>query len=538
MSHRSRKLLHRTQRLGVWLAICLGIVALTPTAHADPHALFYTVVGQQQLFFNVLAALDQADYVEPIEERARLLEKRKTVGFGPEEDERVTETKSELASILTRGITLEGNDLWTAYLTHQFALERARRNNTDEVLRIFCERGLGLKECEGDDDSVKYEEDQKEAFIVNPALRNIETYTSGVLGILGSSYTGYDQAKRQQLETDHSNRPYPFDSFLAELRDQASRNPTLARGSTSRTAQAATNEPTLAERAVERVASAAASVYRPTNVNPATFNDLDINEDGSVELALLSDENSKMLDESGGAYIDRYIASVGNLLKLPGAMISTAGKGEGAVAAVHEAEEEGGALADTVAVPQPQSDTGGAVAGITSNANAAFPNPTPVLGGRQVRIKVPAHAKLAAADVALGTLGSAEENLKYAPPKAESIVEGAKPLVEAGSAPTAPAPGAGPAVQGLSTSDSLDSRPGRVLHSTAVIDSTATSLHTNKTPLAPGTNPVGIHHEQGAVHLLKAIGYQADRGGCNCHDYSRTVPNSFGQNILRKINGH
>ena len=37
----------------------------TQTAFADPHAVFYTVSGQQQLFFNMLAALDQADYVEP-----------------------------------------------------------------------------------------------------------------------------------------------------------------------------------------------------------------------------------------------------------------------------------------------------------------------------------------------------------------------------------------------------------------------------------------------------------------------------------------
>ncbi|HSX24585.1 MAG TPA: hypothetical protein VLG69_01320, partial [Candidatus Andersenbacteria bacterium] len=34
-------------------------------AHADPHAVFYTDRAQEQLFYNVLAALNQADYVEP-----------------------------------------------------------------------------------------------------------------------------------------------------------------------------------------------------------------------------------------------------------------------------------------------------------------------------------------------------------------------------------------------------------------------------------------------------------------------------------------
>lgn len=33
-------------------------------AFADPHAVFYTDTGQKQVFFNVLAALNQADYVE------------------------------------------------------------------------------------------------------------------------------------------------------------------------------------------------------------------------------------------------------------------------------------------------------------------------------------------------------------------------------------------------------------------------------------------------------------------------------------------
>lgn len=33
--------------------------------YADPHAVFYTDKGQEQVFYNVLAALNQADYAEP-----------------------------------------------------------------------------------------------------------------------------------------------------------------------------------------------------------------------------------------------------------------------------------------------------------------------------------------------------------------------------------------------------------------------------------------------------------------------------------------
>lgn len=43
----------------------LGALLLAKPAYADPHAVFYTDRGQAQLFYNVLAALNQADYVEP-----------------------------------------------------------------------------------------------------------------------------------------------------------------------------------------------------------------------------------------------------------------------------------------------------------------------------------------------------------------------------------------------------------------------------------------------------------------------------------------
>lgn len=54
---------------GVWVfalitSACL-VVILPKVALADPHAMFYTDKGQQQVFYNILAALNQADYVEP-----------------------------------------------------------------------------------------------------------------------------------------------------------------------------------------------------------------------------------------------------------------------------------------------------------------------------------------------------------------------------------------------------------------------------------------------------------------------------------------
>jgi len=55
--------------LAGWV-LCIVIISvflftsLTHPALADPHAMFYTDKGQQQVFYNILAALNQADYVE------------------------------------------------------------------------------------------------------------------------------------------------------------------------------------------------------------------------------------------------------------------------------------------------------------------------------------------------------------------------------------------------------------------------------------------------------------------------------------------
>lgn len=58
---------HRRSASRYLLAISLLIAVLTIfpyPASADPHAMFYTDRAQEQLFYNVLAALNQADYVE------------------------------------------------------------------------------------------------------------------------------------------------------------------------------------------------------------------------------------------------------------------------------------------------------------------------------------------------------------------------------------------------------------------------------------------------------------------------------------------
>jgi len=48
----------------LFATIVIMVIIKPQFALADPHAMFYTDRGQEQVFYNVLAALNQADYVE------------------------------------------------------------------------------------------------------------------------------------------------------------------------------------------------------------------------------------------------------------------------------------------------------------------------------------------------------------------------------------------------------------------------------------------------------------------------------------------
>lgn len=136
----------------------------TPSASADPHAVFYTDRAQEQLFYNTLAALNQADFVEPPTlqsgqfSRESLVNLREStlpsplpgqqaLPFSREQNPTLNATRTELPGIVSRNITLEGNDLWTAYLFQQFALETDVRTSLSKLTRIICTDALGQTGC-------------------------------------------------------------------------------------------------------------------------------------------------------------------------------------------------------------------------------------------------------------------------------------------------------------------------------------------------------------------------------------------------------
>ena len=156
----------RRYHLAIFSLVFALIIALHPSpALADPHAVFYTDRAQEQLFYNFLAALNQADYVEPgipgspysrvklVEDRAQQALLQSSINGAPSPIPYITPnpvenaTRTNLPSVVTRNITLEGNDLWTAYLYQQFALETDIRRTLSELSRLYCENSLGRAGC-------------------------------------------------------------------------------------------------------------------------------------------------------------------------------------------------------------------------------------------------------------------------------------------------------------------------------------------------------------------------------------------------------
>ena len=191
----------------------------TPT-HADPHAVFYTDRAQEQLFYNVLAALNQADYVEPgipgsPYSRAQLVTDRNNAATAqsiangapsplpystPNPVEQSTHTN--LPSVVTRNITLEGNDLWTAYLYQQFALETDTRVALSELSRLYCENSLGRAGCSDQPGGAQ----QQQATFPADVNQFVQQPNLSLVSALSSSFgTGSTTTEEQDLQNKITN---------------------------------------------------------------------------------------------------------------------------------------------------------------------------------------------------------------------------------------------------------------------------------------------------------------------------------------------
>ncbi|MEO6077820.1 MAG: hypothetical protein ABIP54_03465 [Candidatus Andersenbacteria bacterium] len=202
-------------------------VANTPLALADPHAVFYTDRAQEQLFYNVLAALNQADYVEPgigdfPYARNNLAQNRNfaanpdpasqnTSPLGPETNLVLRQTHTDLPSVVSRNITLDGNDLWTAYLLNQYALETDTRRATSELLRKLCTSALGLIGCSTNPGPANQ---QSEAFVTT--IDQLNQPNLSAISPLGTGTQGQKDTIAKMTGTKITDPTAPADALNPE----------------------------------------------------------------------------------------------------------------------------------------------------------------------------------------------------------------------------------------------------------------------------------------------------------------------------------
>ncbi|MFH1353858.1 MAG: hypothetical protein ABIH36_01095 [bacterium] len=223
------------------LVVVAGILGAVRAAKADPHAMFYTAIGQQQLFYNVLAALDQADYVETQFSREELVkargEEKATPPFKDEEfplteatkvgQETVSETDPGIADLLMRSITLEGTDQYNDELVREFGAESGRRNATSELLRALCDYGLGFKDCENDKTGMtpaqiaEAEDYRRGAVVRDPLEWNMRPITDGVLAAFSSGTEADKQERLRRFSKPEGERmPMAYSPTIAKWRKE------------------------------------------------------------------------------------------------------------------------------------------------------------------------------------------------------------------------------------------------------------------------------------------------------------------------------
>ncbi len=465
----------RNYFFGILIAIA-SFVVLAPSAYADPHAVFYTDRAQEQLFFNVLAALNQADYVESgIDSgqynRPKLVASRQSassgsagqpiVQFTGEQSQLISSTHTDLPGIVSRNITLEGDDLWTAYLVYQFALETSIRKSTSRLARILCQNVFGDPGCNqkpGNDNAL------------NDAFTTIPISKEGEIAIAQDAIlaSGEDSEKQLKIEIQNATNkqdigknkalytvPRPYDASLGLLRKN---NPQTANEGASDFINNLTSE----------ISGAA------IGVDPTTFSNVTFDSDGSPKLA-------------DNITSDAYVLKLKQIMDLPYRLQIIADYGEEQARTFQYYQENPTAKADSLLK----------LTGDTTDGSG------PLVG----RITTPVSAKLASVDSALALANSVATSQQFAS-AADVTTPGTDSLVTPGLSNTLP-PGVTDNLPDFSNivlntsnqqgqvagvSQSFDTNQNQIFQETYNQSSTRS--------LSPAANPRDPLEEPGVIELI------------------------------------
>jgi len=472
-------------RLGgvlVVLFVLIGIFGGVHVAQADPHAVFYTAIGQQQLFYNVLAALDQADYVETQYAREQLVEKRaKEQAEPPFRDEEFPLTEATkvgqettsitdpgIADILTRLITLEGTDLYNDQLVREFGAESGRRNSTSELLRTLCDYGLGFKDCEFDTTSMsaaKIEDYRRGAIVKDPLEWNLRPVIDGVLAAFLSGTEADRQERLKRFKkTEGEIMPMAYSPTIAKWREEINKSPDAA----------------LKTEMLDRMLIDVASVYVPPDFEFPYGNFKVSTAPDSYRETVVDCAPKSASDPSE---IECLENAASNVLFAPMMAHEIAAAAQGRIAAQQKIMEEQGLLADVTLKSSKYGLLG-------ESPPSSINNPEEL----SVLVKNPVAVR--AADVyslpnALALLDTSQQ----ASALAGLDKPGSKQLVERGSGSSSPG-----------------SSPGNVQGLQATVAGTGLNLFgldprydEAKEPTSPSANLIAGHLEQGAVQTLRVL---------------------------------
>lgn len=284
-----------------------GLLFAKP-AQADPHGVFFTVVGQQQLFFNILAALNQADYVEPLQLRQQLAQGRDTAGYVPSSDARLTSTATQLAEVLTRSVSLEGQDVRTQERSDEFAREVVRQQRVAELIKQYCQEAFGAPDCTGDvEEGLKKAPGRRtgreQSFIQDPLAYARLPHILGIMGALTSGTKEHDDfAKEILLEAQAGGIALPFEY-----------SPEIAAW---RKAAEDSRDGQRAVAALDRALANTADTFLQGDLNPGFWKDVHLTSDGGAEVDIgPSDDSGRRMTPANG--VAKHYRSFTTLVAMP-----------------------------------------------------------------------------------------------------------------------------------------------------------------------------------------------------------------------------
>lgn len=348
--------------LGLSLLL-LTVGLLSPkSAHADPHGVFFTVVGQQQLFFNILAALNQADYVEPLQLRQQLSQGRDTAGYAPSKHSTLTATQTDLADVLTRSVSLEGQDVRTQERSDEYAREVVRQRRVAELIKKLCQEAFGAKDCTGD---VKPQPlagkfapltGKEQSFVQDPVTREQLPFILGVLGALSSgtdAHRKFAEDLIKEAARGGAVLPFEYSPVVAAWRKSASGE---------------------AVEALDRALAWKAASFLSTELDPTFWDQITL-ENGQAEVNIAPNDSPELKSE-------KFFGALNELLAIPNTLEEIAQEAEKRVALQLNSTVVDGAVPDLEYVPEYNRD------GSLGRLNTIVKSPANVKVGLQQQLLI------------------------------------------------------------------------------------------------------------------------------------------------------